>query len=86
MVSSPPVWWEWPLVGEPVKDGEVMQLSQDLPGGGGKVGDTPSQPHPLGAPVCLPTSPLDCELLRGHAGCTLGSHHLVDVAQALQVC
>ena len=52
MVLSPPVWREWPLMGEPVKEGEIMQLAQDPPGGGGKVGDTPSQPHPLDAPVC----------------------------------
>ena len=52
VVLSPPVWREWPLMGEPVKEGEIMQLAQDPPGGGGKVGDTPSQPHPLDAPVC----------------------------------
>ena len=52
VVLSPPVWREWPLMGEQVKEGEIMQLAQDPPGGGGKVGDTPSQPHPLDAPVC----------------------------------
>lgn len=72
-----------PSWGEPVKEGEVMQFAQDPPGGG-KVGS--HRPSLTLRRPCLPTSPLDQELLRGHAGCTLGSHRLVRCGQALQVC
>lgn len=40
LVLSPPVWFEQPLMGELLKEGEVMRLAQGLPGRGGKVGNT----------------------------------------------